>query len=362
MKLAVTIAALFLSILPALPADAYCTLNLRYQNGSLVWDRVEGTTEYWVLEAFGDPIVYRHYNVRGTAMAVAHRSSAGTNVRYTVTAVLPIGVRGLVEEEPPPLTGEGTDACAATITVPMPADPAFRKLTRRAILPVVGSTPGSFGGKFKTSLILRPFASNQRGRLIFHSAGQVASDSDPSIPYSFDTGVALAFDDVVAAIGQSGIGSLDIVPDEDASSFVPSIEARLYNDTSIGTFGTLAAATYPFDYLRPPAMEVVIPENDRSRVNIGFRTLTETKMRIFVYAPDLRLLSFHDVTYPAGWMQMTSANDFAGKTLTKGQVVQVQFTGSVIPFYTVTENSTNDPTLIVVSPRSSSKNVGSYVD
>jgi hypothetical protein len=109
-------------------------------------------------------------------------------------------------------------------------------------------------------------------------------------------------------------------------------------------------------------MEVTIPENEKSRINIGFRTLTETRMRILVYSAVGQLLSFHDVTYPAGWMQMTSANEFTGKTLQKGQVVQVQFTGSVIPFHTVTENSTNDPTLIVGAVRSSTKNVGAYVD
>lgn len=353
MKLAVTIAALALSILAATPAGAYCTLNLRYENGTLKWDRVDGATDYWILEAYGEPVVYRHFSTRGNSFDVAHRSSAGTVVRYTVTAPVAPGVRSLEGEN---------DACAATIDVEVPVDPAFRKMTRRAVLPVVGSTPGSFGGKFKTSLTLRPIAQDQRGKIVFHPAGQAGSDNDPSIRYEFTSGDPLVFDDIVAAIGQSGIGSIDIIPDETGSSIVPAIEARLYNETSFGTFGTLAAATYPYDYLRPPAMEVVIPYDDRSRINIGFRTLTETRMRIFVYSPVGQLLSFHDVSYPANYMQMTSANDFVGKPLQKGQIVQVTFNGSAIPFHTVTENSTNDPTLIVVSPRPSSRNVGAYVD
>ena len=48
----------------------------QYENGALVWDRVEGATSYWVLEAYGDPLVYRQYVVRGMSMAVARRSSA----------------------------------------------------------------------------------------------------------------------------------------------------------------------------------------------------------------------------------------------------------------------------------------------
>lgn len=359
MKRAVTITAV-LCLLASVPADAYCKLNLRYENGMLKWDRVDGATDYWVLESYGEPVRLRQFQTRSTSLEVAHRASSEVIVRYTVTAPIALGVRSLDEHEPPDV--ETNDACAGTLDVRFPADPAFRAMTRKAILPVVGSTAGAFGGRFKTSLILRPFASDQRGRLVFHPAGQAASDSDPSIRYSFNGAEPLVFDDVVAAIGRSGIGSLDIVPDEEASSLIPIVEARLFNEASVGTFGTLVHPSYPFDYLRPAALEVIIPENDRSRVNIGFRTVTETRMRILIYSAAGTLLSFRDVTYPAGWMQMTSASDFAGKPLGPGQMVQVQFAGAVIPFYTVTENSTNDPSLIVVSPRPSSKNVGAYVD
>ncbi len=362
MKLAVPIAALVLCLFTTAPAHAYCALNLRFENGALTWDKVGGATDYWILEAYGDPIVYRHYSTLNTTFTPAHRSSAGTIIRYTVTAPIAAGVRSLLLGDEQLTNAETNDACAASIDIDVPLDAAFRKLTRRAILPVVGSTPGSFGGRFKTSLILRPVAPDQRGKIVFHPAGQVASDDDPSIRYQFNGAAPLVYDDIVAAIGQSGIGSLDIIPDENASSIVPVVEARLYNETAIGTFGTLAAPAYPFDYLRPNALEVTIPESDTSRINIGFRTLTATKMRVFISSPAGQLLSFHDVSYPAGWMQMSSANDFTGKTLQKGQIVQVHFDGSVIPFHTVTENSTNDPTLIVVSPRTSSKNVGAYVD
>jgi hypothetical protein len=359
LKLAVTIAALVLSLLAAQTADAFCTLTLRYENGTLKWNNVLGVSEYWVLEVYGSPAVYRHYSVRGTSMAVNRRASADTTAIYVVTAVVPEGIRSADEELPP---SEGTDACAASLAVTLPADPEFRALTRRAVLPIVGSTGGAFGGRFKTSLVLRPFSTNQRGRIVFHPAGQVASENDPSIPYAFTGLSPLVFDDVVAAMGQSGIGSLDIIPDEDASSLVPKIEARLFNETSVGTFGTVVAPAYPYDYLRPAAMEVTIPESDAARVNIGFRTLTAVTMRIFVEDAKGTLLSFHDVSYPAGLMQMTSAAQFVGKPLQKGYVVTVGFNGSVIPFYTLTDNTTNDPTLIVAPSRGAGRNVGAYVD
>lgn len=357
MKLAVTIAAL-LSVLSAVPAHAYCALNLKYENGALHWDRIDGATDYSVSEAYGDPVVYRRYSTRGTTFPVVHRASADATIHYTVTATIEKGIRGLEDEEPI----ETGDACIAAIDVEVPGDPAFRTMTRRAILPIVGSTPGSAGSKFKTSLVLRATAAEQRGRLIFHPQGQPASDSDPSIPYSFPGRQPMILDDVVAAIGQSGIGSLDVVPDEEGSSIVPSIEARLFNETSTGTFGTLAQPVYPYEYLHAPLLEVVVPESDRSRVNVGFRTITATTVRVLIYNAAGTLVSFRDASFPAGWMQMTSINDFAGKVLGPGQMIQANFSGSVIPFYTVTENSTNDPTLIVASPRPPSRNVGAYVE
>ena len=359
MKLAVVVAALSLSLLSAPTAHAFCSLTLRYENGALVWNSVLGVRDYWVMETYGNPVVYRHYSVQGTSMPVPRRASAASSVQYVVMALVPPGIRSLEDELPP---SQGTDACAASLTIPLPADPSFRDMTRKAVLPVVGSTGGAFGGKFKTSLIMRPFLGDQRGRLVFHPAGRVAADDDPSIPYSFTGSTPLVFDDVVAAMGQTGIGSLDIIPDPETPQLIPRIEARLYNETAIGTFGTVVSVSYPFDYLRPPSLEVVIPESDTTRINVGFRTLTDTNMRIFVMNAEGTLLSFHDVSYPAGWMQMTSIGAFVGKPLQKGYVVTVAFSGSVIPFHTVTENSTNDPTLIVVPPRVSTRNVGAYVD
>jgi hypothetical protein len=230
------------------------------------------------------------------------------------------------------------------------------------ILPIVGSTAGSFGGRFKTALTLRATGGDQRGRIVFHPAGKVASDDDPSIPYTFNSSAQeISYDDIVATLGQSGIGSLDIVPAEDAVSFVPEVEARLYNDTSIGTFGTLAGPIYPYDYLRVGVMEVNIPDS-RFRVNIGFRTLTDTSMRILIFNEQGTLLHFFSVSYPAGWMQMTSAADLARRALAPGQSLQVVFSGSVIPFHTITENATNDPTLVVSPAVRKSRNVGEYVD
>jgi hypothetical protein len=225
---------------------------------------------------------------------------------------------------------------------------------------VVGSTPGAFGGQFKTALELRGTA-NQHGRLVFHPAGQPASDGDPSMPYSFATTRVIAFDDVVAAMGQQGIGSLDIIPDDDAPDRVPDAEARLYNDTSMGTFGTFTRPVLPYEYLHPTGMEVRIPDN-RFRVNLGIRALTAATVTTIVLTADGRPNGLKTLTFPAGWMEMKSASDFLGRALEPGQSVAISVSGAAVMFYTITENATNDPTLVLGPTRGTPTDLSRFVD
>jgi hypothetical protein len=346
-------ATLSFLLLLALPLHASCNLGLRVDGGVLRWNVVPAATDYWIVEKVGNFDALRNYSTQQNAFNIAHRASSGGHVQYAVTAILRQGVQSAE-------TDDSLDACTGTIDVELPADPAFRQLTRRAVLPVVGSTPGAFGGQFKTALTLTPTAANQHGRIVFHPAGVAGSADDPSIPFVFTNGQALAFDDVVATLGQSGLGSIDIVPDEGAQTILPRIEARLYNDTPLGTFGTFADARYPFDYLEPATMHVPIAD-ERFRVNVGFRTLTDAKMSVFIYSAEGTLLALQTGTFPADWMQMTSASDLAKRTLTPGMWLEVAFDGAVIPFYTVTENRTNDPTLVVAPAQRTLGDVGNYI-
>jgi hypothetical protein len=347
------VAVFIAAVLLALPAAAeFCDLDLRHENGRITWKPIAGATNYTVLRSYGGLKPPFYSSTKNTFIEVDHPASAPITVRYIVVAEIESGVRLQA--------GTFSDACTGSIMITLDADPAFRKFTRRAVIPVVGSTAGAMGGKFKTSLELRGDA-QEHGRLIFHPAGKVASDDDPSIPYSFLQSRVLAWDDVVAAMGQSGIGSLDIVPDETSLDRIPKATVRLYNDTSIGTFGTFTSPLRPYDYLNPSGFEVRIPES-KFRVNIGIRTLAETRMQALIYRADGRLDGFRDVTFPAGWMQMTSASDFIGRALEPGQTLLLTFTGASMPFYTITENMTNDPTLVIVPPGGNSRDVGEFVD
>lgn len=330
-----------------------CDLDLRYENGALQWNSIPGVEQYRILESLDEFSTARGNSTRGTTWPVTRRASKPTRISYQVTAEFAVGTRATAVES--------IDTCTARIIVALPADEPFRAMTRMAVLPIVGSTPGALGGKFKTSLTLRGVS--LKGKLVFHPAGREASPNDPSIPYVLGNDARpVVFEDVLAAMGQTGLGSIDIVPDADADGRVPRIEARLYNDTASGTFGTFANAVLPYSYLRPGPVQVQIPEGNRFRVNLGIRTLTATSVTALIYGADGRLRDFVDVSFPANYTIMSSASEFVRRTLVPGDSVTLSFSGSAIPFYTITDNSTNDPTLVVAPPRAQSSNVDEYVD
>ena len=352
MKLAVTIAAL-LSLLICIPAEATCTFNFRYTNGVLSWDPIPGGSNYRIVEYIGRQ-TFNHSTTK-TSLALPHRVTTETTVLYVVTVDLAGGLQSLARSA----ANESTDSCTASFETKIPADPAFRKLTRKAILPIVGSSAGANGARFRTSLTLRGAAS-QRGRIVYHPAGRAALDSDPAIPYVLDGINPLVFPDIVESLGQSGIGSIDIIPDEGSPSRVPDMDVYLFNETPSGTFGTFSEPAFPFDFLHLNRLSLTMPDS-RFRVNVGFRALTDLTLRVVTFGIDGRIRDFYDSTFPAGWMQMTTASDLARRPLVPGESMQLVYvTGTAIGFYTLTENATNDPTLVV--PGRTSSNLGEYVD
>jgi hypothetical protein len=343
--------SLVLSLLTFPAAAEFCDLDLRYENGEVRWKAIAGAERYTVLETYGGLRPAFYYSTTKTFVTVDHRASQDLKVRYIVTAEVQPGVR---------ISAAWSDACTGTIDVPIAANAEFRKFTRRAIFPVVGSTPGAFGGQFRTAIELRG-AANEHGRIVFHPAGRAAADDDPSMPYSFVDTRVIAHDDIVAAMGQGGIVSLEIIPNADSVDRIPEVSVRLYNDTSMGTFGTYSSPVLPYDYLRPASIQVRLPDA-RFRVNIGIRTLEATTVEAIIRRADGRLDGLRTLRFPAGWMEMKAASDFIGATLNPGDQVTLSFNGASVPFYTITENRTNDPTLIVAPAEGASRNVGSYID
>ena len=249
----------------------------------------------------------------------------------------------------------------------MPGDAQLAAATHKRIVPFAGSVRGANGSDFRTSLTLRhlPFAS---GRIVFRPVGKVASDSDPSMTYQFgDNGPAatdLHWDDVMATMGASGIGTLEILPNSrpDGLLFVPEIEAHVYNVTPQGTFGSRIPAVAPGHWIRNEAQwreSVSIPAvHGNYRRNAGFRTLTEVKYILNVTQPGKSPVSTGLRTVPAHVTIFGSVEDLFGGAVPADASVFITFVGGdAIGFYTKTENATNDPTLVVRNPLEATNDV-----
>src|SRR5687767_9607339 len=96
-----------------------------------------------------------------------------------------------------------------TVAILLGVSSAFAQ-TVRAILPVAGSAEGAFGSLFKTELQLNNRSTVEvSGTMVFHPIGRSASAGDPRLSYTLAPHQTLEYEDVVAALGTSGLGSID---------------------------------------------------------------------------------------------------------------------------------------------------------
>lgn len=346
--LCLTVAATTYAACPA-------SVPARYENGNVIFTLAPVSRPVFTLESTewdGDfPQVvsdYGHDTRKPSEWLLGRQSTADHDFHYTITW----------QQQ----AGNVFETCTANARVTVTADPVLRKLLRRSILPIVGSVRGANGSNFKTELRLRGVAST-RGRMVFRPVGTLPSDSDPSMPYAFETGSeTLVWDDVVAAMGTSGLGTLEFIPDEGSEDYAPRGEARLYNDTGDGgTFGTRASTILPIDFLGGPASGAILPLRAGSRGMIGLRTLEKVRLFVDIIPANGRSFNAGIRDLPADFTIFTTPEGLAGRTLAPGDTVSLRAqNGAAIAFYSLTDNKTNDPELVIAEkPRSSY--VGRYI-
>ena len=171
-------------------------------------------------------------------------------------------------------------AAAWLLALLLPAVAAAQTESIVGYLPVAGSTPGNQGSNFKTSLrILNPNATPIAGRIVFHPAGRSADAADPSIEYALAPEQSLTFDDVAAAIGVTGLGSLDVTVELPVPPVFhpPVFVARIFNDAgTAGTSGFTAPLFVPAGPRPDPPVALVLLGpilTDRFRFNVGVQNL-----------------------------------------------------------------------------------------
>lgn len=212
-----------------------------------------------------------------------------------------------------------------------------------AIVPVVGSTRGASNASFKTELQLANRSDvASSGWLIYRPANLVRRYDVPA----FGT---ISFADVVAEMGGSGLGSLDILVD---AGTLPAIVARAYDDQPGGTTGlTVPAVPLEAVLLTNESGTLIAPRDlERYRFNIGVRALEAgTTLNIYVRnaagaTRNLRALAFGSHEF----LQQTGAN-FAGIALQNDDSIEVRIVaGSAIIYATTVDNQTNDGSIQVL--------------
>ena len=220
-----------------------------------------------------------------------------------------------------------------------------------AVIPVVGTANGAFGSNFKTSLQVvngidswPPFAA----RLVFHPAHVPGSPGDPSITLAIDGGQVIGFTDVVATMGQNGLGSIDVlIP---PTAILPTFVTRIYNTASSGGKTGLAE-----DDVIPTSQRLLHPGNygilicpsnpDRERFNIGIRTLFSGAQVVAILrsptgGPRAKVVKHYSSSY---FEQVDASTFFDGATIDADDWIQFQVQqGSAIIYGSTTDNVTND--------------------
>lgn len=225
------------------------------------------------------------------------------------------------------------------------------------VIPVVGSLTGGFGSQFRTEMqFFNPQTSGSMVcKVVFHPAGTAGSTSDTTRLVTLDPGEVFSTPDVVVAMGQTGIGSLDIsVP---AGQNVPIILTRVYNDA--GADGTSSLTEEPIVvsqdieiYTKLLARGVtgflVAPRDPaRTRFNIGVRTLySGATIHVTVRNRDGVVLRTATRTYTANYFVQTDVASFTGGPITGDESIQISISsGSAIVYGSTTDNTTNDPAI-----------------
>jgi hypothetical protein len=245
---------------------------------------------------------------------------------------------------------------AAALAAASPAGAQTEALAR--IVPVAGSTAGNFGSYFRTGLQLyNAGGAPMSGHFVYHPAGSPGSAGDPRLAFQMAAGETLSYADVVASIGQTGLGSLDllIVPSASAS---PVVVTRVFNDAGAnGTSGFTEEAVDPSAtgpgaaVLTAGTAGVLIAPADpaRFRFNLGVRTLSAgASLSVEVRSAAGSVTRVVAKVLPASYFVQQSSDAFLGAPVGPGGSLTIRVTaGSAIVYGATVDNTTNDPSFQV---------------
>jgi hypothetical protein len=216
---------------------------------------------------------------------------------------------------------------------------------------VVASAPGALGSSYKTAVGLHnPSASSISGTVIFRRQGVPGSSADPTFAYTLLPYETFDYADFVSAIGQSGLGSLDLVATTGA---IPVTEARIYNSSDPAATGAREDLMFPEEALLPGLGGTLIAPADlsRYRFNIGVRTLSAgAAMTVTIRDKTGVSRRSFSVAYPGDFFFQLSANAFLGLSLQPEDSIQFALTsGRAIVYGVTADNTTQEPEISIAT-------------
>jgi hypothetical protein len=220
--------------------------------------------------------------------------------------------------------------------------PAFAQISETApdlILPGAGSTAGQGDAQFRTELQLtNPTDGSMGGWLVFRP-GVIARR------YEIAPRATLSYADIVAELGASGLGSIDLLAD---GAVVPIVVARAYDDQPEGTTGVVVPVVRPGQLLTHEGGGTLIVPRDlaRYRFNIGIRTVDEARINIILRGAGGTEKHRRTISWPANHFEQQTGAAFAGMALSANDSIEIEVvSGSLSVYGTTVDNATNDSSL-----------------
>ncbi|MCU1348794.1 MAG: hypothetical protein JWO56_1824 [Acidobacteria bacterium] len=235
--------------------------------------------------------------------------------------------------------------------------PATTSVAR--VIPAVASTMGAAGSNFKSGVqIFNPAplgGETLNGALVFHPAGAGARPSDPQLAIIVGPQRSTFIPDVMAAMGQTGLGTIDVVLSKPTPRIV--VTTRVYNDGGAnGTSGFTEPAFDPSDasgtgspvlVQGATAFLLAPPDPAAARMNIGIRTLFQAvTATVTTRDSSGTILGTASHSYPPNYFEQVSASAFTGRPSLPGNAsIQISVSAGAIIYGATTDNTTNDPSV-----------------
>lgn len=252
--------------------------------------------------------------------------------------------------------------CAQDFFVNVAPDPSLSRDATRIVVPVAGSLRGANNSVFRTRVVLQNVWDVRiEGTFVFR---RTQAGAQSQLRYSLTPKSSTEYQDIVAAIGAEGLGSLDIVPDRTSFGYLaPLVTAQLDSLTAGGSFGT-QIATVSIDDPEFGAVwssfqhpTFLIGDTTGTRYNLGVRTLgDEVTITAILRGADGTQKNVMERSYPADYHQQTPLTTFLGTSVSPGDSVEFfairksTLLGGAIVYLASTDNSTNDVRLDIPRP------------